>query len=369
MTQPASLTFPQALEHIAERAGTVDTLSLWPADNIADLAACSAMSWAIPHADGGSQVDPVELHQRYEALCGACLTTGLVFTQRDAAVGFLVGSERTPTVQRLLHEMARGQTFCTIGISQLTTSRQHLPSAVTATPAPGGYLLRGAIPWVTSLHHNDRVIAGAVLPDAAQLLVALDTHAPGVELGPPLPLAALTGSDTGEVRLHDVLVPHADILRGPCANALAGRALVREFKLTACVLPLGVAAAAIEQAASLALARSQACQDAIAELAAQHHRLRTEIYAAATSDQIDLSTQGPRLRAAANSLAARATLAALELAKGHGFLAGEPAQRRAREALFFFVWSSPPAIIEQTLAALTAPLGVPPHFSGPKGRN
>jgi len=338
----------EAVSRIAARAGAVDVHDAWPGESLADLTACGAMGWAVPREEGGSGLEAVELHRRYEAICGACMTTGLAFTQRDSAVGLLARGDRSEAVRKTLGELAAGKIFATIGISQLTTSRQHLPPAVRAERAPRGYVLDGAVPWVTSLHHSERIIVGAVLADRQQILVALNSAAAGVELGEPMKLAALTGSDTGEIKLRRVFVEEADLLRGPCENALAGPG--REFGLTPCVLPLGVAAAAVAQAAELA--RTQLCVDAAAELKRQLEELRERVYAVGVSTREEIEKHGPSLRAEANSLASRATLAALELAKGHGFVAGEAAQRRAREALFFFVWSSPRAVMEQTLAAL-----------------
>jgi alkylation response protein AidB-like acyl-CoA dehydrogenase len=347
-----SLTWNEALARIAGRAGVVAAEGIWPADSVADLVACGAMGWAIPVADGGSGMDAVVLHECYEQLCAACLTTGLVFTQRDAAVGHLVAAERTETVSRLLREMARGERFATIGISQLTTSRQHLPPAVRALAVEGGFVIDGAVPWVTSLHHNDRVIVGAVLPDRMQVLVALDVRAAGVAMSEAMRLASLTGSDTGELRLKDVRVAVADVIAGPSENVLAARNAVRGFTTTTCILPLGVAGGAISQARELAAGRSAAYVEAVKRLAEEHRVLRGEVYAVGVGDESLVTAKGAELRARANTLAARASLAALELAKGHGFLAGEAAQRRAREAMFFFVWSSPPAVIEKTLRAL-----------------
>jgi hypothetical protein len=54
-------------------------------------------------------------------------------------------------------------------------------------------------------------------------------------------------------------------------------------------------------------------------------------------------------RGRANSLVLRATQAALVAAKGAGFVAGHPAGRWCREALFFLVWSCPPAVLNANL--------------------
>jgi alkylation response protein AidB-like acyl-CoA dehydrogenase len=55
------------------------------------------------------------------------------------------------------------------------------------------------------------------------------------------------------------------------------------------------------------------------------------------------------VRAQANSLALRATQAALSAAKGTGFIAGHPVGRWCREALFFLVWSCPQPVMAANL--------------------
>jgi len=51
-------------------------------------------------------------------------------------------------------------------------------------------------------------------------------------------------------------------------------------------------------------------------------------------------------------LALRATQAALASAKGAGYLAGHPAGRWCREALFFLVWSCPAPVLQANLCEL-----------------
>ena len=58
------------------------------------------------------------------------------------------------------------------------------------------------------------------------------------------------------------------------------------------------------------------------------------------------------LRARANALVLRATQTALTAAKGVGFVRPHPAQRWARQALFFLVWSCPRPAAEATLGYL-----------------
>ena len=52
------------------------------------------------------------------------------------------------------------------------------------------------------------------------------------------------------------------------------------------------------------------------------------------------------IRFAANQLALDATQAELTAAKGAGFVTGHPAGQRCQQALFFLVWSCPPAVTQ-----------------------
>ena len=85
-------------------------------------------------------------------------------------------------------------------------------------------------------------------------------------------------------------------------------------------------------------------------LTEEWQRLREEMHVLARGGSTPAAAAN--LRANANGLVLRATQAALTAAKGAGFLRSHPAQRRARQALFFLVWSCPRPAAEATLALL-----------------
>ena len=83
----------------------------------------------------------------------------------------------------------------------------------------------------------------------------------------------------------------------------------------------------------------------------QYGELRDEMYALADGGRP--AEQSVALRARANTLVLGATQAALTASKGSGFLRQHPAQRWARQALFFLVWSCPWPAAAATLSHLT----------------
>jgi alkylation response protein AidB-like acyl-CoA dehydrogenase len=93
------------------------------------------------------------------------------------------------------------------------------------------------------------------------------------------------------------------------------------------------------------------------EFQLQTERLRQQLMLASTG-RGEFSTT--RLRHLANSLVLRVTQAALQGAKGAGFVSSHPTGRWAREALFFLVWSCPQAVAQAQLCDLVAEAAEPP---------
>jgi alkylation response protein AidB-like acyl-CoA dehydrogenase len=334
---------------LSAHAAAADGDPAWPAASWAALRAAGVLGWAVPQSHGGRDLPYADLLDGYQRLAGACLTTCFILSQRDAACRRLRDGENTALRDELLPPLARGETFATVGLSQLTTSRQHLGPALIARQVDDGILLDGTIPWVTGAAQADHVIIGAVLDDSRQVLLALPRGLPGVSVGPPLDLAALVGSQTAEVSCAKVRVDRRWLLAGPVANVmtLGGRASTGGLE-TSC-LALGLTGSAVAYLNDEAEGRPDLAPTA-ARLLAEWQRLCEDMPALARAGVT--APAAASLRAEANGLVLRATQAALTAAKGAGFLRSHPAQRWARQALFFLVWSCPRPAAEATLALL-----------------
>ena len=106
------------------RATELDRSGRWPSEDLEELENIGAWRWFVPVRFGGEGVDPLELHLRYEAIASASLATALIVSQRDSAGGLIEGGENADLRDEILPGLARGEFFSTIGIAQLTTSRQ-----------------------------------------------------------------------------------------------------------------------------------------------------------------------------------------------------------------------------------------------------
>jgi butyryl-CoA dehydrogenase len=333
------------LRALAAYADRADADTDFPTASWELVRAGGVPTWSVPTEFGGLGLQGSERLHGYEQLAGACLTTTFLLSQRDAAVRRVL-SHGSPTVQAaLLPRLARDELFLTVGLSQLTTSRQHQAPSLAAAPRDGGYVLDGVIPWVTGAARADAVLVGATLDDGLQVLMLMPRDRAGVEIDAPMDICALRGSQTTQIHCRGVRIDPEDMLAGPAPRVLGAAAGGLD---TSC-LALGLAGAAIDHLHREATIRAD-LRPVAERFESARQALRRRMYSLA---EVHIEpADATDLRVRANELALHSTQAALTISKGAGFVRPHPAQRWARQALFFLVWSCPRPAAEGMLAGL-----------------
>jgi butyryl-CoA dehydrogenase len=348
MPELSAVVDPTVVATLATQAAEADVSTNWPAASWQVLRQGGVLAWSIPKAFGGAGLNAVELLAGYEQLAGACLTTAFILSQREAGVRRLLASDKADLAQRWLPRLARGEAMATVGLSQLTTSRQHQAPALRATLDDAGIQLDGVIPWVTGADQADVVIVGATLEDDLQILLALPRSTPGVTVEGALPLMALAGSRTAQIRCEGITISREGLLAGPASRIMSGKPGGVGGLETSC-LALGHAGAAIDFLRQEAEHRPD-----LVSIAQRFEEVRRKTQArlhalAATSPTPE---EMVAIRVDCTQLALRASQVAMTVAKGTGFVMPHPAQRWARQALFFLVWSCPRPAAEGVIGQL-----------------
>ena len=335
---------------LRETAPALDTADAWPAEQLGMMADSGVLGWLIPREFGGDDVSTAELVTGYEQLASACLTSTFVLTQRNAAIQRIVKSPNEDLKAELLPELVDASQFATVGISHLTTSRQHWKKpTVAAEQLDGGFIVNGEIPWVTGGDRADVIVTGGTLSNGEQVLLAIETCSDGIEMREPVSMLALTASRTGSIGLNQVFVPMSQLLHGPTENVMQqGGGGAGSYTTSA--LAIGHAANAVSLLQAEAERRpdlSEIYEPFATEAATLSQDLQRAVTAADEQLPDDLSAEAMRRRS--NSLAIRASQAALAASKGAGFVAGHPAGRLVAEAMFFLVWSCPQPVVMANL--------------------
>ena len=127
----------ELLAQLEAGAAALDDPSSWPADQFALLAEAGILKWVIPVEHGGRPATQREMLDGYEDFAAACLTTAFVLTQRNGACQRIADSDADELKAAMLPKLAVGELFATVGISHLTTSRQHLRQPAVAASMHG----------------------------------------------------------------------------------------------------------------------------------------------------------------------------------------------------------------------------------------
>ena len=349
VSSPDSPEFAQLesqLKQLVERRSTHRT---WVDQELQLCAKAGVFEWFHQTEFGGQGWDTEQLTRGYLMLSRVCLTTAFVLTQRAGACQRIEGSPNRQFAETWLPRLIRGEAFATVGISHLTTSRQHLLGpTLRATETDSGFQLDGYTPWVTGAPAADLFVVGAALEDGRQVLLGVPRALPGIVVPQANHLLGLQASQTGQVNFNQVEVPSSNLLQGPDPNVLQRGRGAGTGGLQTTTLAVGLAASAIDYLSGEVINRPE-LKSVASALEVEWSALHQDLLAAATGRTARSNEQ---LRQRANSLVLRATQAALAVAKGAGYSPEHPVGRWCCEALFFLVWSCPQPVINANLCEL-----------------
>ncbi len=332
-----------------------DAASVWPATQMELLAEAGGCRWNVAKQFGGDGVDSAEMLQIYRELSIGSLLTTFILTQRNAACQRIESSPNTSLTEKLLPALCRGRIFATVGISHLTTSRQHVQRpvvSVTECAGKTGFRLSGIVPWATAAIQADLIVTGGSLRDGRQILVAIPRSREGVTVLPPIALMGLSSSQTSLVELNDVFVSFDDVLHGPVDRVMSAGAGGGAGSLGTSAVAIGTAQGTLKMFANEVDQRPE-LSEFLKPLEEEADGLAHQLQEAASGDQTTGLFSTESIRRRANSLVVRAAQTWLAATKGAGYTIGHPAERAVRESMFFLVWSCPQQVLEGNLRELT----------------
>src|SRR5437762_6375387 len=158
ITSPDDAALDGLCARLAALSASLDADDAWPAEQLRLCGEAGVFEWFVPRELGGQAWHEADVLRAYIKLAAACLTTTFVITQRIGAMQRIAAGDSAAARDELLPDLIAGRTFATVGISHLTTSRQHLSRPVLrAEECDGELLLDGYSPWVTGAEFAQHV--------------------------------------------------------------------------------------------------------------------------------------------------------------------------------------------------------------------
>ncbi len=343
---------------LSPRAEETDRGDRVPPDNLAALAEAGLFGLAAPQPDGAAPPSPAVAREVHEALAGACGATFFVWAQHHTPVRLLARTTNLALRERWLNALCTGRSLAGVMFAYLRWDTAPLH----ACQVPGGYQVSGVAPWATSWGMADVFAVAACLPDDLVLWFLRDGRADdAVRPSPPLELVVMQATSTVRVAFDDLFVPDSDVLL--VEHLEAWRRQDRITTSQPSPAALGVADTSCRLLGERADAtRDRTSGDTARALATEVGRSRHTAYRLAdmpvpTEPGDSLEAHLARMVDArvSNLEVARTASHALVTAVGGGAMARtHPAQRLAREAMFYFVQAQTAPIRQATLRRLTS---------------
>ncbi|BBY66418.1 acyl-CoA dehydrogenase family protein [Mycolicibacterium helvum] len=200
-----------------------------------------------------------------------------------------------------------------------------------------GLTLSGPIRWASNLFDDAVIVLPARDDTGTSHVVAIDAATPGVTVDPPPTLMALNATVSSSLRLEEVAVGPDQIISTDLAGFVA--AIRPAFLLAQTAFCVGVTRAAVAGASHADGVLADPFADDITALGERAAALRNRLYEFARGTSPASIADLIRLRLEAAGAALAATRLESTLVGGAGYVRGNSANRRFREAAFLPVQS------------------------------
>jgi alkylation response protein AidB-like acyl-CoA dehydrogenase len=216
-SDPSPTSIVDAVTTIARRdlaplAADIDSGKLYPADLLRRLGEAGA--WGSHRPDNGA-ADLRCAIQSMSALGEVCGATAFMAWCQNTLAWYVTNSSNPALVARFADGVSTGRILGGTGLSNpMKTFFGIEKLKLKGRRVDGGYVLRGALPWVSNLgpdHYFGTIFEIEGRPNEIVMFLA-DCSDPAVSLQPCKPFLAMDGTGTYGVQFRDVFVPNDLIL-------------------------------------------------------------------------------------------------------------------------------------------------------------
>ncbi len=203
-----------ARKDLAPLAADIDSGRLYPADLLRRFG--DAGAWSSHRPDNGV-ADLRCAIQSMAAIGEVCGATAFMAWCQNTLAWYAFNSDN-PALAGLTDEVAAGRVLGGTGLSNPMKSFFGIEKLkLRGRKVEGGYVVRGALPWVSNLgpdHFFGTIFEVEDTPGETVMFLA-DCSDPGVTLQPCQPFLAMDGTGTYGVQFRDAFVPDRLILAAP----------------------------------------------------------------------------------------------------------------------------------------------------------
>ncbi len=327
-----------ARKNLAPMATAIDEGTVYPSELLHRLGDVGAWGSHVPH---GGQADLRCAIQSIAAIGEVCGATAFMAWCQNTLVWYAANSDNPKLAAKFGDDLANGKILGGTGLSNPMKSFFGIETLkLRGRKVEGGYVVRGALPWVSNLgpdHFFGTIFEREDQPGTIVMFLA-DCSDPAISLQPCKPFLAMDGTGTYGVQFRDVFVPDDLILADPAGP------FVKKIRAGFILLQAGMALGLIKDCISIMDEVGPSLGHVNRYLPQQPVQFK-ELFAELETEAMALARDpfnadgtywrkvvALRLRAGDASVAA--AHAAMLHCGARGYLKTHRAQRRLREAYF-----------------------------------
>jgi short-chain 2-methylacyl-CoA dehydrogenase len=323
-----------AQSRVAPLAAELDREGRFPYELVAEMAALGLMGIPIPEKYGGAGADTVSYAIAVEELTRIDSSVAITMAAH-ISLGtmpiYLFGSEEQK--QEWVPRLASGQALAAFGLTEPDAGSDAAATRTTAELREGSWIVNGSKMFITNSGTDITacVTITALTGEDEVSNVIVPNGAPGYEISPPLHKLGWRASDTRELSFRDCAVPEGNLLGARGRGYQQFLEILDSGRISVAAMGVGLAQGAYDLALAYAkerqqfgrpIARFQAVQFALADMATEIEAGRALVYRAAwLKDQgKPFALPAAQAKLYTGLLSNRVANAALQIHGGYGFM-------------------------------------------------
>ncbi len=338
-----------ARERIAPRAAEIDERAEYPHDLRALLSEQDILGLPFETGHGGTGTGALMLNIAIEEIAKACASTALILMVHELGTLPIRLFGTPEQQQRFLPRCASGEWSPAFALSEPDAGSDPGGMLTRAVCEGDEWVIDGSKNWITNLGIADFYVVFAVTDREAGhsrgiTAFVVEADRPGFSVGKLEHKLGIRGSPTGQPIFDDVRVPVQNVI-GPVNDGFkVAMATLDRSRLGVAAQALGIAQGATDYAAAYARERRQfgqpintfqAIQFKLADMETQCAASRALLYQACAKvdrGDADLGKFSAMAKLFCSDVAMRATVEAVQVLGGYGYVKDYPVERMLRDA-------------------------------------
>ena len=335
-------------ERIVPRRAELDEKHEFPRQILNEMAQADLFGVPIPEAYGGFGGGCLDIALTVKQLGRGCIGVGTAFAANFLGVYPIIIGGSEEMKQKYLPDVATGKKFGAFGLTEANAGSDASGIQTTAVLDGDEWVLNGTKQWITNGGEAQIYSIVAITdrsrgPRGASLFV-VEEGDPGFSCGPKEKKMGIRASSTTELIFKDCRIPKDRLIGRAGTGFITVMKTLDLSRPGIAALGVGLAQAALDEAARYAKQRQQFGKPIIAFQAVQHmladmaigiESARALVYAAAKHIQQhpkDMSKASAMCKTYATDVAMKVTTDAVQVMGGYGYMCEYPVEKMMRDA-------------------------------------